>query len=870
MKPIEVFAINDKMYRATLTLPYKSLEWHRCYNKCGDFTLEIPADIYDQSWRFIYTDDRPETGIIESVQLQDSGDAQKVDTIVLKGRFLESIMNRRVFLDEKVETITYTYERHPIEPPSTDIVKPGLYVAKGLQEGGTIVWERPGGTYIGDPSSGDVISASEVKEDENGKYIEAGSTRIDVDELSYTQSINTYFYEDEDNPGVITGVKNTGTELVETDYNISFKDGLGNVYYSDIDGNLHRAFGVVNKKEDVYWYEQEQRDIDGNTVSVTKTVNGPWQRTEIDDVTVPADNVAKCVSYANRFFQNGMIFEEPEFTGTTKIIDPSLQYLGDLLYSELSQEGASFRVVYDFVLNQFVFSVWKGLDRTQSQTHVEVDTEKPTWLTTGKVQSAEIETNPGSQVGKIIIYGASKPGESSLPEGYTELEYIESTGTQYIDTGFKPNQDTRITMSAIPTSTSTTGTGAYFFGSSYPVQLGGIEVFLYGTLMATVCGNLQSDKAFNASAGEMIEIDCNKNVYTISASGGAEFYNEFVVAPYSSPVNLRLMALARSTNIYGAIKMFECKIFDNDSLIRNFVPCKDASGNIGMYDLQNSMFYGNSGSGSFVAGPELEIPDVPISNVALSINGEKWNLNLGGKTLGDGQTLTVNRDGTSDIDGTSIDSQTMPYFQSRNVSVFTDSDLPHYFDMEYQKYQEPAPGLNPFYVFSDTWGTLYNYSVTEDESAYKNKCFVMYEYSGSDYTTSGLPDYVSTQDGKRGIITVRLEDDLSDRETYLDMRNESDALDDGESQTFMQYLEALYEKGKSYLLTECGKIKELDTDDLTMAEYMNGFDLGDKVDMLVESTGLIQEARIIEVSEVYKAEGPDIQITLGEAELKEV
>ena len=27
---------------------------------------------------------------------------------------------------------------------------------------------------------------------------------------------------------------------------------------------------------------------------------------------------------------------------------------------------------------------------------------------------------------------------------YTELEYIQSSGTQYIDTGFKPNQDTRV------------------------------------------------------------------------------------------------------------------------------------------------------------------------------------------------------------------------------------------------------------------------------------------------------------------------------------------------------------------------------------------------------------------------------------------
>ena len=31
-----------------------------------------------------------------------------------------------------------------------------------------------------------------------------------------------------------------------------------------------------------------------------------------------------------------------------------------------------------------------------------------------------------------------------LPDGFTKLAYIQSSGTQYIDTGFKPNQSTRV------------------------------------------------------------------------------------------------------------------------------------------------------------------------------------------------------------------------------------------------------------------------------------------------------------------------------------------------------------------------------------------------------------------------------------------
>ena len=54
------------------------------------------------------------------------------------------------------------------------------------------------------------------------------------------------------------------------------------------------------------------------------------------------------------------------------------------------------------------------------------------------------------------VYGNSK--QQSLPDGYTQLEYIESTGTQYIDLGIKPkNASFELTMSN-PSSTVTSGT----------------------------------------------------------------------------------------------------------------------------------------------------------------------------------------------------------------------------------------------------------------------------------------------------------------------------------------------------------------------------------------------------------------------------
>ena len=45
--------------------------------------------------------------------------------------------------------------------------------------------------------------------------------------------------------------------------------------------------------------------------------------------------------------------------------------------------------------------------------------------------------------------------------GYIMVDYLESTGIQYIDTNYKPNQDTKVEMEFIPTTKATD----FYFGS---------------------------------------------------------------------------------------------------------------------------------------------------------------------------------------------------------------------------------------------------------------------------------------------------------------------------------------------------------------------------------------------------------------------
>lgn len=188
---------------------------------------------------------------------------------------------------------------------------------------------------------------------------------------------------------------------------------------------------------------------------------------------------------------------------------------------------------------------------------------------------------------------------SRLPEGYAEVQYIQSTETQWIDTGFKPNQNTRIKMDC----------NVIGFNSG--------DAFLFGARIAsgntTFC--LAADDAntrWFALYGNAVQnptgtctgkhsIDFNQNVLTLDEKNFT-----FAKTTFQSSYNLLLFATITNGNVdsqRGKMAIYSCQIYDNGNLIRDFVPCVDPTGNAGLYDLVDGKFYGNAGTGSFTAGP---------------------------------------------------------------------------------------------------------------------------------------------------------------------------------------------------------------------------------------------------------------------------
>lgn len=192
-----------------------------------------------------------------------------------------------------------------------------------------------------------------------------------------------------------------------------------------------------------------------------------------------------------------------------------------------------------------------------------------------------------------------------LPNGYTELEYIQSSGTQYIDTGFKPNQNTRVIMDCNIIGFS--ARDMFLFGARVASGNTAFSVAVddANTKWFVLYGNTVKNPAV-ACLGHHI-VDFNKNVFLLD---GAK--TTFDISTFQSTYNMLLFATITGGSVdnqQGSMSLSICKIYDNGTLIRNFVPCRNQSGIVGLYDLVNSKFYGNSGTGTFIAGtPKVKLP----------------------------------------------------------------------------------------------------------------------------------------------------------------------------------------------------------------------------------------------------------------------
>lgn len=190
------------------------------------------------------------------------------------------------------------------------------------------------------------------------------------------------------------------------------------------------------------------------------------------------------------------------------------------------------------------------------------------------------------------------PAWRNLPEGYTQVEYLESSGTQYIDTGVSAN-GTELTVECDGTAL---GDGYTLFGSNVNTSTSGFEV-----LPAPDRGYVRfnyHDADIDVSEvpyDGMFRIDRNKCYINDSLV--------YTFAPVSFNVS-NIWLFGRNNNGVldnsGTATIRSCRVWVSDVLMRHLIPVKrNSDGVLGMYDLVNGVFYTNAGTGTFIAGEEI-------------------------------------------------------------------------------------------------------------------------------------------------------------------------------------------------------------------------------------------------------------------------
>lgn len=899
-EPLEVFAIDDNMNRATGSIPYRSLRWVRRYCEPGEFEMVVPANIYDPSWAYIYADKRPEMGIVQKVEYQDDAQAYGgIDSVTLSGYFFEAVLNNIVFLVESPEE-----QKVYVPEPRRPWFRHSKQDAKVYTDGvGGYYYENAQGTITNAETGTSGLTTDGLTEVDYRAAYGAMPTNPDIGTTS-----KDYFYTSDHESITVVPYHGDDAGTPTKTYDIVFEDDKGNVFYRNDYNELTQAVGVVGSYGSTYQARKKSwKALDGDDYGkyYTVTVKGPWQRTEAEEPITEGDSIDIVFRWAQRMMGNWLLYEEPEIEGIQKQVDPSFQYLGDLLYSTLWEVGASLRLEYLFDKNIFILSVYRGFDRTQ------IEDAEPVAAMALPTTLAEVETLSDGPV---------------LPSGYTELEYIQGTGTQYIRLDFTPDSDTRVVLDH-----QLTETGGTYAVLGSRTSTSDTDIFC----VFVVDGQLRSDYAAN----EHSTFAATTSRETLDKDGRVTTYNgqtnTLSAATFTCP---RPMVLFSVQNVDGKpgtffpdqvdnrpVKMllYSCQIYDGDALARNLVPARRQSDSaVGLYDTVTDTFYGNAGTGSFTAGPEVQYPAkltyYPNSTTATgTVSAQEGYI---------GDSVTVSQNGYTDPNKTFLNWGTLPTggttYQPGSSYILTSMTDALYAQWQQNEPEPPGPvptgDSAPWAVFSDTWGTISGYDATQDESNYKNTCYVLYDYDVPDeFDENGWPKagpitmpgdllafpsrYGIKYTSKRGYNTERIGgEDEPAIETYLDLRDEKPTCDSDWSRDWIDLptdstnqeaqedaakqfappddaydMRAVYEaykaalpgRGETYLRENYKVETTLDTGTVNTRDYLRGWDLGDLVEFEVSTVGLAEQARITEVEEVYESGKVSINITVGDSQL---
>lgn len=175
---------------------------------------------------------------------------------------------------------------------------------------------------------------------------------------------------------------------------------------------------------------------------------------------------------------------------------------------------------------------------------------------------------------------------------YTNLTYIQSSGQQYIDTSFIPNKNTKIVLGISDVSDDGTG----IIGACTKWDVNSFLFYIYG---GSLRWTYKDDILVTSDTNAYHDVELYRNSCKIDGTIVSSDTSD-----YTSTINKNL-EIFRGGNRCTSCKLYYCKIYDNEILVKDLVPVKDENGIICLFDKIERKYFYNQGSGSFIGGTEI-------------------------------------------------------------------------------------------------------------------------------------------------------------------------------------------------------------------------------------------------------------------------
>jgi hypothetical protein len=194
-------------------------------------------------------------------------------------------------------------------------------------------------------------------------------------------------------------------------------------------------------------------------------------------------------------------------------------------------------------------------------------------------------------------------GTPVLP--YDEVEYLENNSNAYIDTGYKAGTNTRIVIRMMMVTAKRYAWGARTAANNKAFGFYGQD---NNTKARWDYGNSILTGSFNCATNKIYTVANSSNIITVlDESTKTSYAINDTASTFTCDYNLFLFGVNQAGSYAATMtgKLYSCQIYDNNSLVRDYIPAiLKATSKYGLWDKVNGVFY-TSPNGTDFTGPDI-------------------------------------------------------------------------------------------------------------------------------------------------------------------------------------------------------------------------------------------------------------------------